>query len=86
MKKKIVVENNLEEVRDYLGQKGYDVRTMYRNDTLDDITSDAYEAIVVSDLNNMNLSKGLKAKTSIIEASGLTPEQIYQAIHNKVRF
>ncbi|MDF2545211.1 MAG: hypothetical protein K0R93_109 [Anaerosolibacter sp.] len=86
MAKKVVVENNLEEVRAYLGEKGYDVRTMYRNDTLQDITSDNYEAIIVSDLNNMNLSQGLKAKASIVEAAGLTPEQIYQIIHNKVRF
>ncbi|MFT9496636.1 YkuS family protein [Anaerosolibacter sp.] len=86
MTKKVVVENNLEEVRVYLGEKGYDVRTMYRNDTLQDITSDNYEAIIVSDLNNMNLSQGLKAKASIVEAAGLTPEQIYQIIHNKVRF
>ncbi len=86
MTKKVVVENNLEDVRNYLGEKGYDVRTMYRNDTLYDITSDEYEAIVVSDLNNMNLSRGLKARTSIIEAAGLTPEQVYEVIHNKVRF
>jgi uncharacterized protein with PIN domain len=86
MAKKIVVENNLEEVGEYFREKGYDVKTMYKNETLDDITSDDYEAIVVSDLNNMNLSQNLKVKASIVEAAGLTPEQIYQVIHNKVRF
>lgn len=86
MKKKVVVENTLEDIKNYLGQKGYDVRTMYRNDTLNDITSNEYEAIIVSDVNNGNLPKNLKGNTSIIEAAGLTPEQVYETIRNKVRF
>lgn len=81
--KKIVVENALEDVRNYFADQGYDVRTMYKNDTLEDITSSEYEAIIISDKNNTNLSKRISTPAPVIEAAGLTPQQVYDKVSKK---
>ncbi|MTI69640.1 MAG: hypothetical protein FH751_05215 [Firmicutes bacterium] len=78
MNKKIVVENTLTDVRSYFKDKGYDVRTMYKNSTLDDITTNDYEAII---LEKDTLGE-LKTSSPIIEASGLSAEDIYKKLNN----
>ncbi len=78
MNRKVVVENTLEDVRDYLADHGYDVRTMYRDDTIEDIVTEEYDAIVVSDLNSGNVDRKLKVNVPVIEAAGLTPGEILQ--------
>ncbi len=80
MKKKVVVENTLGDVKNYLGQQGYDVRTMYRNDTLGAITSNEYQAIVVENMNNA--AQNPSTSSPVIEAGSLTPEQVYEKINN----
>ncbi|AOT69686.1 YkuS family protein [Geosporobacter ferrireducens] len=78
MNRKVVVENTLEDVRRYLADHGYDVRTMYKDDTVEDIVTDEYDAIVVTDLNSGNVDRNLKVNVPVIEAAGLTPGEVYQ--------
>lgn len=78
MKRKVVVENTLKDVRNYLANHGYDVRTMYQDDTVEDIVTDEYDAIVVTDLHSGNVDRKLKVKVPVIEAAGLTPGEVYQ--------
>lgn len=82
MKKRVVVENSLEDLRDYLGNQGYDVRTMYMDSTLMQIEKDKYDAIIVSDIENLKLSRGITSDRKIIEAGSLTPEQVVEKLNN----
>lgn len=82
MKKRVVVENSLEDLRDYLGNQGYDVRTMYKDSTLMQIDKDQYDAIIVSDIDNLKLSQGITADRKIIEAGALTPQQVMEKLNN----
>lgn len=84
MKGKVVVENSLERVRQYLAEKGYDVRTMHLNDTLYDITSDEYDAIIVSERRYIDRNR-LKTDVPVIEAAGATPEQVYQKVRGRIQ-
>lgn len=83
MKKKVVVQNTLEGVRDYLGEKGFDVRTMYLDSTLRYVDDDQYDAIIVSDRNDLHLADNITSNPAIIEVKGLTPEQVYNKILTK---
>ena len=78
MKRKVVVENTLEDVRDYFADHGYDVRTMYRDDTIEDIITEEYDAIVVTDLSSGNVDRKLQVNVPVIEAAGLTPGEIFE--------
>ncbi len=84
MRRKVVVENTLSNVRTYLGEKGYDVRTMYNNNTLNHITSDEYDAIVISNMDGTNLQEDTKTNSPIISAAGLTPEEVYERINGRL--
>jgi len=79
MKRKIVVENGLDDVRQYLAGVGYDVRTMYLNDTANHITTDEYDAIIVNDRGSLDM-ENLKTSSPVIEAAGLSPERVHQRI------
>lgn len=81
MKKRVVVENSLEDLKNYLGNQGYDVRTMYMDSTLMQIDKDKYDAIIVSDIDNLKLSSGITSDRRIIEAGALTPEQVVEKLN-----
>ena len=85
LKRKIVVENTLTPYIDYLESQGYDVYTLYRNDNLQNIVSNEYDAIVVSGLDQLSLNdtEFEKPNASIIEADGLTPEEVHSIIQDK---
>lgn len=84
MTKKVAVENTLERVSQYLADQGYDVQTMYQNDTLYDITSDEYDAVVVSERSYFDRNR-IKTNAPIIEAAGSTPEQVYEKIKHGIQ-
>lgn len=80
MQKRVVVENSLEDLKNFLGNRGYDVRTMYMDSTLMQIDKDKYDAIIVSDIDNLGLSKSITSDRRIIEAGSLTPEQVLEKL------
>lgn len=86
MKRKIVVENILTPYIDYLESQGFDVYTLYKNNNLQNIVSDEYDAIVVSSLDQLSINDaGFEhPKASIIEADGLTPEEVHSIIEDKI--
>jgi hypothetical protein len=81
MQKRVVVENSLEDLKEYLGDRGYDVRTMNMDSTLMFIDKDKYDAIIVSDKDNLRLSEGITSDKKIIEAGTLTPEQVIRKLN-----
>ncbi len=83
MKKKIVVENGLDNVRQYLIGVGYDVKTMYFNDTASHITTNEYDAIIVNDKSELDMSN-MRTGSPIIEAADLSAEQVHQRIRNAI--
>lgn len=85
MKKRVVVENRLLDVKNYFADKGYDVRSMYHNETLNEIDPNEYEAIIVSNITNKGLSQELKSSNKIVEAFGLVPHQVYEKMQTRLK-
>ena len=87
MKKKVVVENTLKPFIDHLRSVGYDVYTLNRNANLKNITNDEYKAIVVSgiDVLSERETNFNKPPVPIIEARGMTPQEVENMIENKLR-
>lgn len=85
LKKKIVVENILTPYIEYLKSCGYDVYTLNKNNNLQNIVSDEYEAIVISGLDQLSINDTgyKKPNAPIIEADGLTPEEVHGIIEDK---
>ena len=83
MNRKIAVENGLTPVMEYLSEKGYkvdgiDLSSEYRKDI------DKYDAIVVTGMNKDFLGvHDVVSKVPVIDASGLSAEQVYKSISSK---
>ena len=86
MKNKVVVENTLTPFIEHLKNAGYDVYTLNRNFNLKNITSDEYRAIVVSGLDVFSERETdyNNPPVSIIEAKGLTPQEVQNIIENRL--
>jgi hypothetical protein len=78
---KIGVEDSLTNVQDALREKGYEV-VQFRNE--DDVKDcDCY---VINGLeNNVMGMQNISTKSSIIEASGLSAEEICKEVENKLQ-
>lgn len=87
MKNKVVVENTLTPYIDHLKSCGYDVFTLYKNDNLQNITSDEYKAIVISGLDVLSTGNATyqNPPVPIIEAKGHTPEEVHSIIENRYK-
>jgi hypothetical protein len=74
MNYRIGIEGNLEQVRQYLVQRGYQVETLGGN-------SNDYDVLVVSgqDINIMGI-QDTETRVPVIDASGLTSEEIHSRI------
>ncbi len=86
MKNKVVVENTLTSFAEHLKNAGYDVYTLNRNINLKNIVSDEYKAIVVSGLDVLSEREAgfNNPPVPIIEAKGLTPQEVQDLIENKL--
>ena len=84
MKRKVVVENGLNEISNYLAGIGYDVRTMYFNETAGHIITDEYDAIIVKDKEALDVSN-MKTGSPVVVAAGLSAEQVHDRIRNASR-
>lgn len=84
MNRKIAVEQSLTPVRDFLSQKGYSV-DIVDLDTEFTKNMEKYDAIVVTGLSDDFLGvEDTNTKSAVINAKGLTAEQVYTQIKNKL--
>lgn len=85
LKKRVVIENRLQDVKNYFADRGYDVRALHFNNEIHDIDPNLYDAIIVNDMNNANLSSQTKKSGKVVEAMGLVPHQVYDKMTERVR-
>ncbi len=80
--KKVAIENSLQNVKAYLQEKGYTVDSLENNKQ----NINSFDAIIVSgqDSNVLGMEDTF-TKGSIISAQGLTPENIYNELENKLK-
>ena len=83
MKKRVVIENRLQDVKNYYADMGYDVRALHFNNEIHDIDPNQYDAIIVNDINNSNLSSNTKKSGKVVEAMGLVPHQVYEKMNSR---
>ncbi|SCY66348.1 YkuS family protein [Alkaliphilus peptidifermentans] len=81
MKKKVVVENTLEDVKNYYSKQGYDVSLLYFDENINNINTEEYDAIIVNDINNSNLPRSVKKTGKVVEAMGLVPHQVFEKMN-----
>ncbi|MCX7748425.1 MAG: YkuS family protein [Clostridia bacterium] len=88
MKQKIAIEANLTPIKDYLSNKGFQVESV-------DISPnsakeakqgfDKYDAFVVTGLNSNFLGiQDTTTKAVVIDATGLTPDEVYSQLKNRL--
>lgn len=84
MKQKIAVEPTLTPVKDFLSSKGYNVESINFGEALT-TKSNQYDAFIVTgmDKNFMGIHD-TNTKAVVIDAKGLTPEQVYHEL--QIRF
>ncbi|HHV73176.1 hypothetical protein BVF91_08180 [Thermoanaerobacterium sp. PSU-2] len=81
MGKKIAVERELSNVKRYLTGKGYDVVNLEQDSNLSGINVNDYDAIVITGQHkDMVGFENTYTKSPIIDATGMTPEDIENAI------
>lgn len=81
MGKKIAVERELSNVKRYLTGKGYDVVNLEQDSNLSGINVNDYDAIVITGQHkDMVGFENTYTKSPIIDATGMTPEDIESAI------
>lgn len=77
MGKRIAVESQLSNVKRYLTDKGYDVVNLEQNKDLSKINIRDYDAIVITGQHKDMLGyEDTITKTPVIDATGMTPEDI----------
>jgi len=82
MNGKIAIEPSLTNVKSYLDQKGYTVDSIHFGDASKNLHD--YDAIVVTGQNSNFLGyEDTQTKAVIINADGLTPEQVASALNQK---
>lgn len=84
MKKiKVGIESNLSNVKKYLEENDINVKEFDSKKMGSSWTMNRYDAVVVSgsDINIMGIQDAV-GKAKIIDASGMTPEEIYNEIIN----
>lgn len=81
MGKKIAVERQLSNVKRYLTDKGYDVVNLEQNSELSGIDINDYDAIVITGQHRDMLGyEDTITKSPVIDATGLTPEDVESQI------
>lgn len=80
MMKKIAVEGSLENVKNYLQEKGYEV------EELNNKNLNIYDAIIVTgqDSNVLGIENTV-TKSAVITARGQSPEEIYQQLQDRIK-
>jgi galactitol-specific phosphotransferase system IIB component len=82
--KKVGIEKGLKDIADYLTNEGYSVQEL--NESIENNTSkyDGLDAIITADYNtDMMGYSNTQTKVPVINASGLTPQEIKNMIDQK---
>ncbi|WP_339064187.1 YkuS family protein [Tepidibacillus marianensis] len=74
---KIAVEQSLQAVKDYLQNQGHEVFDLNQN-----VQADAY-VISGQDKDVLGM-QDVTTKASVLNAKGLTPEEVYQELSNRL--
>ncbi|MFV9510833.1 YkuS family protein [Tepidibacillus sp. LV47] len=74
---RIAVEQSLQSVKEYLQNKGYEVVDLNQNTQADAIV------ITGQDRNILGM-QDITTKSPVINAKGLTPEEVYQQLSNRL--
>lgn len=83
MKHKVAIEPNLTPIRDYLVDKGFDVESINLGEETSRYT-DKFDAFVVTGLNSNFLGiNNTSSKAIVVEASGMTPDEVYRELESK---
>jgi len=84
MDRTIAVERDLTPVMNYLSEKGFKVESIDFGKEYGDI--DKYDALIVSGMNKDFLGmQDTVSKIPVIEARGMTAEQVYQQLNNSLK-
>lgn len=80
MPKRIAVEDGLSPVQRYLRENGYDVVSLNKQ-----AQADNYDCCVISggDENVMGM-QDTTTDVPVIDARGMTPEEVYRQVHQRV--
>ncbi|ACL77754.1 YkuS family protein [Ruminiclostridium cellulolyticum] len=82
MNQKIAIEPNLTPIKEYLAQKGYSVENI---DYGQGATKNNYDAIIVSGVEtNIMGIEDTSSKAIVIDADGMTAEQVYQELQSQL--
>jgi len=85
MTQTIAVEPNLTPVKNFLSSKGYQVESINFNEATAKFPSDRFDAFVVTGLNtNFMGIHDTNTKAVVIDAGGLTPEQVYSELMQRL--
>lgn len=84
--KSIAVERTLSNVSDYLNRQGYNVQEIDSDQKNNKDFIDGFDAVVITGLseNPMGIETTM-AKTSIIDARGMTPPEIKDEIERRIK-
>jgi hypothetical protein len=79
MKRIIALDDSLSPIRDYLVDKGYQVVDIH------DSNFDNVSAVIVNSIDDNFMGiQDTMTKAPVIEATGLTPEQIVSELENRI--
>lgn len=83
MRKKIAVEKNLANVRQYFEKNGYEVDSFDDSQLFHVARVSEYDALVISGGNkNLMGNEDTNLAVPVIEARGMSPEEIYSRINS----
>lgn len=86
MDKMIAVENNLTPISEYLAEKGYKVENIDFGQGEFTKNLDKYDAVVVTGLNENFLGvHDTVTKVPVINAKGMTKEDVYNEISSRAK-
>lgn len=85
MKHNIAIETTLTPIKDYLTDKGYHVETMSFDKNAAPTKAGNFDAIIVTGINdNLMGISDTTTRAVVIEAKGLTPEQVYHELQMRL--
>lgn len=84
MNQRVAVEPNLTPVKELLSSKGYQVDSMSESGSTS-MAAGNYDAYIVTGMNSnfMGMSN-TSSKALVIDATGLTAEQVYQELQSRL--
>lgn len=84
MKQKIAIDPHLTPIKDFLTDKGYQVESMNSSRENSGNTSN-FDALIVSGIDTNFLGMhNTNTKAVVINAAGMTPEQVYHELQSKL--